>query len=97
MRGDPVTIRVGGVCSASGRGYDGSMTDPRLEDHAIGVELQITELVERIERARVQGRLDRVVELQAQVDVLQDDLARTADSIAGEHWARAEIHLPKSA
>jgi hypothetical protein len=73
------------------------MNDPRLEDHALGVELQITELVERMERARVQGRPDRVVELQAQVDVLQDDLARTADSIAGEHWARAEIHLPRSA
>ena len=78
-------------------GYDQDMNDPRLEDHALGVELQITELVERIERARVQGRVDRMVELQAQVDVLQDDLVRTADSIAGEHWARAEIHLPKSA
>jgi len=73
------------------------MTDPRLEDHAIGVELQITELVERIERARVQGRLDRVRELQPQLESLQDDLARTAESMAAEHWGRAEIHLPKIA
>jgi hypothetical protein len=73
------------------------MNDPRLEDHALGVELQITELVERIERARVQGRLDRVLELQTELEALQDDLARTADSIANEHWAHAEIHWPKSA
>ena len=85
------------MCNGVGHGYDGSMNDPRLEDHALGVELQITELVERIERARVQGRLDRMVELQAQVEVLQDDLVRTAETIADEHWRRAEIHLPKSA
>jgi len=73
------------------------MTDPRLEDHAIGVELQITEMVEGIERAQVQGRLNRVGELHAQLGSLQDDLARTAESIAGEHWARAEIDLAKTA
>ena len=70
------------------------MTDPRLEDHALGVELQITELVERMERARVQGRLDRVWDLQPQVEALQDELATTAERIADEHWAAAEIHLP---
>ena len=64
------------------------MTNPCLEDHAIGVELQITDLVERIERARVQGRFDRVAELQPQLDELHDDLARTANAIAGEHWDR---------
>jgi hypothetical protein len=70
------------------------MTDPRLEDHAVGVELQMTELVEQMARARVQGQLDRVVELQAQLTALQDDLAVTAESIADEHWRRPEIHLP---
>ena len=69
------------------------MTNPRLEDHAIGVELQITDLVERIERARVQGRFDRVAELQPQLDELQDDLARTADAIAAEHWDRPTFKL----
>jgi len=70
------------------------MTDPRLEDHAIGVELQITELVEQMARARVQGRFEQVAELQPEVDALQDELARTAESIADEHWRRADIHLP---
>lgn len=70
------------------------MNDPRLEDHAIGVELQITELVEKIERAQVQGRPDRVAELLPELEALQDDLARTAETIASEHWPHAEIHLP---
>ncbi len=74
-------------------GYDGAMTDPRLEDHAIGVELQMTELVEQIERARVQGRTDRVDELQRELDALQEDLVSTSETIASEHFDHAEIHL----
>lgn len=73
------------------------MTDPRLEDHAIGVELQMTELVEQMERARVQGRDDRVAELQRELEALQDDLATTAESIADEHWDHADIHPPATA
>ena len=68
------------------------MTDPRLEDHAIGVELQINELVEQIERARVQGRMERVAELQPELEELQDELAATAEHIVDEHWGHAEIH-----
>jgi hypothetical protein len=70
------------------------MTDPRLEDHAVGVELQMTELVEKIERARVQGRPDRVAALQGELDVLQDDLVATSETIAAEHWDHADIHVP---
>jgi len=70
------------------------MSDPRLEDHAVGVELQIGELVERLERAEVQGRLDQVPELQAEIERLQDDLARTADTIAAEHYDSPDIHQP---
>jgi peptidoglycan hydrolase CwlO-like protein len=68
------------------------MTDPRLEDHAVGVELQITELVEQIERARVQGRPERVAQLQPELEALQDELAATADHIVDEHYGHAEIH-----
>ena len=67
------------------------MTDPRLEDHAFGVELQINELVEQIERARVQGRDDRVAELQRELEVLQDDLVATSEEVATEHFDHAEI------
>lgn len=70
------------------------MTDPHLEDHAVGVELQITELVEQIERARVQGRTERVAELTPQLEALQDELATTAEAIVDEHYEHAEIHAP---
>lgn len=70
------------------------MADPRLEDHAVGVELQLTELNEELERARVQGRPERMQELQREIDVLQQDLADTAERIVGEHWHEAEIHAP---
>jgi hypothetical protein len=70
------------------------MADPRLEDHAIGVELQLTELNEELERARVQGRPDRMRQLEAEIAELQDDLASTADQIVSEHWHEAEIHAP---
>ena len=69
------------------------MNDPRLEDHAIGVELQITELVEKMERARVQGRFERGAQLQPELTDLQNELAATADRIAGEHWDHASIHV----
>ena len=58
------------------------MVDPRLEDHATGVELQLMELVERRERAVTQGRHDDAAALQSEISLLQDDLARTADDIA---------------
>ncbi len=55
------------------------MMDPRLEDHATGLELQIVELVERRERARVQGRMGDAEEAQRQIDALQMELAETAE------------------
>ena len=60
------------------------MVDPRLEDHAVGVELQIVDLVERRERASAQGRASDAAQLQAQIDVLHSELARTADVIASQ-------------
>lgn len=73
------------------------MTDPRLEDHAVGVELQLTELNEELERARVQGRTERMAELAPEIAALQDDLATTAERIAGEHWDGPEIHADHAA
>ena len=70
------------------------MADPHLEDHAVGVELQLTELTEELERARVQGRTDRMGELEREIAALQDDLAETAERIVSEHWHSAEIHAP---
>ncbi len=58
------------------------MHDPRLEDHAIGVELQLVELHEQAERARVQGRDGDAAEIQREIDRLLAELALTADRVA---------------
>ncbi len=57
-----------------------------MEDHLVGVELQLNELVEKRERAQVQGRLERVAALTKEIEALQDDLATTAERIADEHF-----------
>jgi hypothetical protein len=67
------------------------MNDPRLEDHAVGVELQLSELVEQQERARVQGWPERVASLQPEIDALQQELAATADRISEAGYEEAEI------
>ena len=70
------------------------MADPRLEDHAVGVELQLTELTEELERARVQGLPDRMRALEREIAELQQDLADTAEQIVTEHWQEAQIRAP---
>lgn len=57
-----------------------------MEDHLVGVELQLNDLVERRERARVQGRMERVEDLTREIEALQDDLAVTAERIADEQF-----------
>ncbi len=48
------------------------------EDHAVGLELQIVELVEQQNRAVVQGHPEEAAALQAEVEALQAELAKTA-------------------
>jgi hypothetical protein len=62
-----------------------------MEDHAIGVELQLTELVEKRERALVQGRTDRAEKLTLEIEVLQAELAATAERIGDEHFEAPAI------
>ncbi len=58
------------------------MNNPRLEDHAVGVELQIVELVEQQERAIVQQRHEDAARIQSEIDALREEMARTAEVIA---------------
>jgi hypothetical protein len=51
------------------------MIDPRPGDRAVGLELQIVELVEQRERAVVQGRSADAARLQPEIDRLQAELA----------------------
>ncbi len=57
------------------------MIDPRPGDRAVGLELQIVELVEQRERAVVQGRQADADELQPEIDRLQAELASLASQV----------------
>jgi hypothetical protein len=51
------------------------------EDHAVGLELQIVELVEQQARAVVQGHPEEAAPLEAEVHALQAELAKTAEHV----------------
>jgi hypothetical protein len=58
------------------------MMDPRLEDHAVGLELQIVELEERRQRAVVQGRTEDASRFDKELDTLRSELVNTAELAA---------------
>jgi hypothetical protein len=66
------------------------MIDPSLEDHVVGLELQLVELVEQRERATVQHRPRDAANIQREIDALQEEMARTAEAIA-----RPDAGLPE--
>ena len=61
------------------------MADTLLEDHLVGVELQVVELVEQRERAEVQGRTDEARRLQGEIDALYTEMAETAARLVEAH------------
>ena len=60
------------------------MQDPRIADHAVGLELELGELVEQRERAVVQGRDTDAARLQRSIEQVQVELAQTAEALAEE-------------
>lgn len=72
------------------------MTAPQLEDHVVGLELQLVELVEQRERATVQGRHRDATRIQSEIDAITEELARTADAMAAPD-ASPEFHEAKLA
>lgn len=63
----------------------------RLEDHAVGVELQLVELVERKERAKVQGREAEAAQLEGEIQTLQQELAATAERLDDDGGTEAGV------
>ncbi|GAC1568942.1 MAG: hypothetical protein NVS3B21_36450 [Acidimicrobiales bacterium] len=60
------------------------MNDARAAgDHALGLELQIEELVEQRERARVQHRTEDEATLTDQITALQGELAEAVERALG--------------
>ncbi len=72
---------AGGV-EPSAAGYGQGMTDPSLEDHVVGLELQLVELVEQRERATVQDRPADAARIEREIATLQEEMATTAEVIA---------------
>ncbi len=60
------------------------MSNPRLEDHLVGLELQLVELVENRKRAAVQGRIEDAKELDREIAGLQLELAASAEQLGGD-------------
>jgi hypothetical protein len=59
-------------------------------DHAMGLELQIVELVEQQTRARVQHREDDALRFDGEIAQLRAELAATAEVALPEHFALPE-------
>ncbi|MGH9280600.1 MAG: hypothetical protein ACRD12_21225 [Acidimicrobiales bacterium] len=65
------------------------MSNPNLEDHLVGLELQLVELVENKQRAEVQGREADAHKLDREIGDLQAELASAAEQISVEEVAAA--------
>jgi hypothetical protein len=66
------------------------MTNPQLEDHLVGLELQLVELVESRQRAEVQGRTEDAQRLEREIADLQAELAATAEAVSEDDEANTE-------
>jgi len=73
------------------------MSDPRLEDHVVGLELQLVELVERRERALVQGMAEDAESISNEIDEVQTELIVTAEALAADNPAPHADVLAESA
>jgi hypothetical protein len=58
------------------------VTDPRIQDHAVGVELQLAELVDQLDWAQSQGRDGDAARIRFEIAELQGELAATAERLA---------------
>ena len=70
------------------------MADIVLEDHLVGVEQQVVELVEQRERARVQHLPDEVARIDGEIERLYEEMAATAARIIDNTPDQAHIYCP---
>lgn len=73
-------------------GYRGRVINAQMEDHLVGLELELVELVEQHERATVQGQPVDAARIQRAIDLLQEEMARTAEAVARPDAARPTFH-----
>ncbi len=58
--------------------------DPQLQDHAVGLEMEIVELARQADEAAHDGWPDREAEIRAQLEKLYTELAAVADRLTDE-------------
>jgi len=57
---------------------------PQLQDHAVGLEMQIVELARQADQAAQEGWPDREAELREELQKLYTELASVADRLTDE-------------
>ena len=73
---------------------------PQLQDHAVGLEMEIVELARQADEAAHDGWPEREAELRAQLDKLYAELASVAERLTDEVCAsapHAEVDAPPAA
>lgn len=68
---------------------------PQLQDHAVGLEMEIVELARQADQAGSEGWPDREAELRSELDTLYVELATVADQLTEEVAAaapRPQVH-----
>ena len=70
--------------------------DIHLEDHLVGLEQQVVELVEQERRAELQGDSAEAARLDREVLDLYTEMARTAELITAGHEP-ASVHFKRTA
>jgi hypothetical protein len=68
------------------------MNDPRVGDHATGLELQIEELVVRRTRAEARGWPDEARQLEEEIAALQLELADVAEEAIVTRYQPITVH-----
>jgi len=63
--------------------------DPQLQDHAVGLEMEIVELARQADQAAQEGWPDREAELREELQKLYSELATVADRLTDESAAVA--------
>ena len=65
--------------------------DNHLEDHLVGVEQQVVELVEQERRAELQGDSAEASRIEHELSGLYTDMARTAERITAPDYSHAVV------
>jgi len=58
--------------------------DPQLQDHAVGIEMEIVELARQADQAALEGWPVEETRLRAELDKLYAELASVADRLSGD-------------